>query len=193
MPGGRPRGFDIDSALDRALEVFWQHGYEGAGLSDLAAAMGINRPSIYATFGNKAELFDKVLARYLEGPGRYAAAALELPTARAVATAYLQGAITLTTRQDTPGCLCVRSVQACGSEADHSRTQAIAVRLAGETALRHRLQKARAEGDLPPDSKPADLARYLMTVSDGIAVQASAGAAPAQLRRTVNMALRTWP
>ncbi|MGW4716039.1 TetR/AcrR family transcriptional regulator [Nocardia sp. NPDC004260] len=193
MPGGRPRSFDIDSALDRALEVFWRYGYEGAALSDLTAAMGINRPSLYAAFGSKAELFDRALERYVDGPGRYLTEAIELPTARAVAAAYLAGAIELTTGHDSPGCLSVRSAQACGPEAEHSRKSAVAVRLAGEAALRRRLERARAEGDLPEDSKPADLARYLMTVSDGIAVQAASGAKPSHLRRTADIALRSWP
>ena len=75
MAGGRPRAFDVDEALDRALEVFWRQGYEGTALSDLTAAMGINRPSLYATFGNKEALFRKVLDRYADGPAAYAARA----------------------------------------------------------------------------------------------------------------------
>src|ERR1700712_3386530 len=63
---GRPRGFDADAALDRAVEVFWRQGYEGASLGDLTDAMGINRPSMYAAYGNKEELFRKALARYAE-------------------------------------------------------------------------------------------------------------------------------
>src|SRR5919204_2338880 len=81
MPGGRPRSFDADTALDRALDVFWRHGYEGTSLADLTAAIGINKPSLYAAFGNKEELFGKVLTRYLDGPGGYAAPALDAPTA----------------------------------------------------------------------------------------------------------------
>jgi AcrR family transcriptional regulator len=77
MPGGRPRAFDADAALDRALEVFWRQGYEGTALSDLTEAMGINRPSLYAAFGNKEALFAKVLDRYTDGPGAFAAQAIE--------------------------------------------------------------------------------------------------------------------
>ena len=64
MPSGRTRQFDVDEALDRALEVFWARGYEGATLPELTRAMGINRPSLYAAFGNKEQLFRKALDRY---------------------------------------------------------------------------------------------------------------------------------
>ena len=68
MPSGRTRQFDVDEALDRALEVFWARGYEGATLPELTRAMGINRPSLYAAFGNKEQLFRKALDRYQTGP-----------------------------------------------------------------------------------------------------------------------------
>jgi AcrR family transcriptional regulator len=68
MSIGRPRAFDVDKALNRALRVFWRKGYEGASLSDLTKAMEINRPSLYAAIGNKEELFHKALERYAEGP-----------------------------------------------------------------------------------------------------------------------------
>ena len=84
MAIGRPRAFDIDKALDRALKVFWRKGFEGASLHDLTRAMGINRPSLYAAFGNKEALFRRALDRYDSGPAGYVHEALEEPTARAV-------------------------------------------------------------------------------------------------------------
>ena len=89
---GRPRGFDAAEALDKALHVFWQRGYEGTSLSDLTEAMGINRPSLYAAFGNKEELFRRALDRYAEkGPGAVYRKALAEPTARAVVERLLKG------------------------------------------------------------------------------------------------------
>src|SRR3954464_3623147 len=105
MPSGRVRQFDADEALDRALEVFWRNGYEGASLPELTAAMGINRPSLYAAFGNKEELFRKAVARYAEGPAAYAGQALNEPTARGVAERLLEGAANMLTDPRTPrGC-----------------------------------------------------------------------------------------
>ena len=155
MAGGRPRGFDVDEALDRALEVFWRQGYEGTALSDLTAAMGINRPSLYATFGNKEALFRKVLDRYADGPAAYAARALELPRARDVIEALVYGAIELTTGPDTPpGCINVRTAQACGPDAEPARHEAMTRRAADHAALRRRLRRAQAEGDLPARRRP---------------------------------------
>lgn len=194
MPGGRPRAFDLDDALDRALEVFWRQGYEGTALSDLTAAIGINRPSLYAAFGNKEELFSKVIDRYINGPGGFAAEALNAPRARQVVEQLVYGAINLTTGTDTPrGCLSVRSVQACGPDSQPVRQDVITRRKAGEAALRQRLERARSEGDLPTDCDPADLARFVTTLTDGIAVQAASGCSSDDLRRVAETALRALP
>src|SRR3954452_1519312 len=95
-PIGRPRGFDADEALERAMMVFWEQGYEGASLTDLTRAMGISTTSMYAAFGNKEELFRKALQRYTEGPSAYLARALDEPTAIGVATAILAGVVRAT-------------------------------------------------------------------------------------------------
>ena len=109
MPRGRPRSFDPDKALDRALKVFWKKGYEGASLPDLTRAMGINRPSLYAAFGNKEALFRKAVERYEQGPAGFAREALELPTARQVVERLLRGGICVGTSARGPrGCLMVQ-------------------------------------------------------------------------------------
>src|SRR5438046_2265573 len=131
MPRGRPRTFDVDKALDRALRVFWRKGYEGTSLLDLTRAMRINRPSLYAAFGNKEALFRKVIERYVEGPAAYVREALNEPTARAVAERLLSGAIDLLTDPRNPrGCLMVQGALACGEAADSVRRELVAHRAA---------------------------------------------------------------
>ena len=191
---GRPRSFDIDRALDRALQVFWRKGYEGASLSDLTKAVGVNRPSLYAAFGDKEALFRKALHRYLHGPAAYTQEALKELTARAVVERLLRGAADLNTSPRNPGgCLTVQGALACGEAVDSIRQELAAHRAAGEAALRRRFQRAKSEGDLPATANPADLARYVATVIYGMAVQAAGGASRNQLQRVVEMALRTLP
>src|ERR1700688_3300378 len=167
FPGriGRPRSFDTDAALDRALQVFWRKGYEGATLSDLTKAVGVNRPSLYAAFGGKEALFRKALDRYLDGPAAYTQEALKEPTARAVIEHLLRGAADLNTARRNPGgCLMVQGALAGGEAADSIRQELVACHAAGEVALRRRLQRAKSEGDLPADVNPVDLARYVTTI-----------------------------
>jgi AcrR family transcriptional regulator len=191
---GRPREFDLDEALDHALRVFWRKGYEGTTLADLTEAMGINRPSLYAAFGDKEALFRKAVDRYAEGPAAYVREALNEPTARAVAERLLGGVIDVVTDRRNPrGCFLVQAALACGETAESVRRELAARRLVAEVAVRKRFQRAVAEGDLPADADPADLARYLITVMRGMAVQAAGGASRAELRRVAAMALRAWP
>ena len=194
MPTGRPREFNVDRALDRALKVFWRKGYEGATLPDLTKAMRINRPSLYAAFGSKEELFRKALDRYAEGPAGYIREALNEPTARAVVERLLRGTVEVVTDRRNPrGCLMVQGALACGEAADSIRKELVSRRLASEAAIRERFERAVSEGDLRADSHPADLARYIMAVIHGTAVQAASGASHAELRRVAAMALQAWP
>jgi AcrR family transcriptional regulator len=193
-PIGRPRGFDADAALERAMAVFWEQGYEGASLADLTGAMGITKTSMYAAFGNKEDLFRKVLERYEEGPAAYAALALRQPTAREVATAFLAGSVATSTRPGDPaGCLSVQGSLAAGEAGRTARDILADWRDKGRRHLRDRFRQAVDEGDLPPDADPGLLARYIMTVANGIAVQAAGGAGQDELRQVADAALRNWP
>jgi len=191
---GRPRAFDPDAALQQALELFWRQGYEGTSLSDLTAAMGINRPSLYAAFGNKEQLFRKALDRYLSGPAACFDEALRQPTARAVAQRLLQGVVCqLGDPQNPGGCLVVQAALSSGAEADPIRQVLAAHRNDARHALRRRFQRAVAAGDLPAGTKAADLAAYLMAVVHGLAVQAAGGLSRKELQAVADLALRTWP
>jgi len=191
---GRPRSFDTGKALDRAVDVFWSKGYEGASLADLTKAMGINRPSLYAAFGDKEKLFRKVLDRYAEGPASYSSAALQEPTSRAVVERLLYGTADVLTSPGSPrGCLLVQGALACGNGADSARRELISRRMAGEAALRERLNQARLDGDLPSEANPPSLARYIVTLIQGMSVQAAGGATRSELHRVIGIALQSWP
>jgi len=193
MRTGRPREFDLDRTLDRAVRVFWRQGYEGTAIADLTEALGINRPSLYAAFGNKESLFRQVLARYSEQRAGYLPVALAEPTARAVVEHLLRGAAEATTGRGEPrGCLGVQGALATGPNSDPIRRTLTSWRRSGEAAIRARLSKARDEGDLPTEADPATLARFVCAVMYGMSVQAAGGATRTQLHRVVELTMSSW-
>ncbi|HEX5539419.1 MAG TPA: TetR/AcrR family transcriptional regulator [Methylophilaceae bacterium] len=193
-PRGRPPAFDHDEALEKALQLFWQHGYEGTSMAELMQAMGMNKPSIYAAFGNKEMLFRKALQRYLMGPVVYVAEALKVPTARQVVEKLLTESVALLTSQQTPkGCLLVQAALSCGQDSALIQQELTAQRRRFEDALRQRFARAHDEGDLAADANPAALARFVATLHQGISVQAAGGASREELMAVVELALRNWP
>jgi AcrR family transcriptional regulator len=191
---GRPRAFNRDTALEAAMRVFWAHGFEGASLTALTAAMGINRPSLYAAFGDKAELFREAVARYGAGPGRYVRRALGRPTAFQVAETLLRGAVANATDPAHPGgCLWVQGALVASAESSGIRDTMAAVRDGGTAQVQERLERARRDGDLPADADVEGLTLFLVSVMNGIAVQASGGRSREALGRVVDLALAAWP
>jgi AcrR family transcriptional regulator len=191
---GRPRSFDRNQALDAAMRVFWQHGYEGSSISTLTSAMGINRPSLYAAFGDKAELFREAVARYGTGPGRYVRRALGQTRARQVAEMLLHGAVANATDPSTPrGCLWVQGALVTGTEASTIRASMADLRDGGTAQIRERLERALREQDLPLGTDVAALTLFLVSVMNGIAVQASSGISREALSQVADLALRMWP
>lgn len=194
MGMGRPREFDVNVALDRALDVFWRNGYEGASIAELTDAMGINPPSLYAAFKNKEGLFRKALDRYVEQRTNFWNEALEKPTAREMVEHLLFGSVDFLTDECTPhGCLLVRSSMSCSAAADSIKRDLAAKRATGEVAMAMRLNEAKQAGEMPADLDPAEFARYIMTVLEGMSVQAASGATRDDLSKTAAMALRAWP
>jgi len=191
---GRPRAFDVDQALAQALEVFWRKGYEGTSLSELTEAMGINRPSLYAAFGNKEALFRQALDLYERERAPAAAAALAETAGRVAIERLLHVIIDSQTDPKTPpGCLVVQGALPSGAKSEPVADELVARRAATQGAILKRLQRAQADGELPEGATPADLARYLFTVIEGLAAQARDGASREQLRRVAALALRVWP
>ncbi len=190
---GRPRGFCPEEALETALHLFWRKGYEGTSLSDLTEAIGVNRPSLYAAFGGKEELFRRVLDRHAQKCGTAFTAALALPTARSVAEALLRPPVRELSPTEASGCLLVRGALTCSDAGDGIRAELASRREAMVDALRERFERAKADGDFPPCVEPADMARYVVTVLNGMAVQAAGGAGIDDLRRVAEIALAAWP
>jgi AcrR family transcriptional regulator len=188
---GRPREFDEDAALEAAMRVFWEKSYEGATIADLAEAMGINRSSMYAAFGDKESIFHKVMERYRVGRMSYIRQALAQPSLREVVAGLIHGTAEFLSIPGNPrGCLSIQGALACGTDAEPVKMAMIHWRKSGEAALKKRLQQAQSEGELPAENQPADFARYLSSIMAGLGVQAANGATRAELRRVAEISLR---
>jgi AcrR family transcriptional regulator len=193
-PRGRPREFCVDGALAAALRVFWSKGYEGASMADLTEAMGITKPSLYAAFGNKEQLFRRALDLYEQEKLGYIGAALSEPTSRAVAERLLRGAVEMQTSSCEPhGCLGVISSVACGAEAQGVREEVLARTRFIRQAIVDRMERAKADGDLPAHVDVEGLVGLLYAILQGMAVQAGAGATREELSRVVDTSLLAWP
>jgi AcrR family transcriptional regulator len=179
--------------LDAALQVFWTQGYEATSLDDLTAAMGINRPSLYAAFGNKEKLFRTVVDRYVAESGKALCEALSAPTARETVERLLTGAAGGACGRHARGCMLVQGALAGSAESEPIRKDLASKRAATEVALRARFERAITDGDLPRDADPAGLARYVTTVLYGLSIQSAGGATREQLVEVVAVALRAFP
>ena len=153
--------------------------------------MSISRPSLYAAFGDREQLFRAVLTRYVAGPGSYVQRSLEQPQAAdAIRTLLLDAAAAFTSSDHPPGCLVVHGALASGEEGATTRDLLLGQRLTWQTAIRARLERGVADGDMPGETAPVIVAEYVMTVLNGMAVQALAGADQAALTAVAELALR---
>jgi len=191
---GRPRSFDEEKALDQAMRVFWEKGFEGASLSHLTKAMGIKPPSLYGAFGNKQELFRKALERYRARQVPFIYDALQEPTAYGVAERILRQSAIFLTRPGCPhGCLTIQTSLAASDEGAVIHDELITLRRDAQKALRRRFARAKQEGDLPEHSDPDSLARFITAVYQGMAIQRVNGASRKELLDLAQTSLRAWP
>jgi len=191
---GRHKQFDEGEALEAALSVFWQKGYEGTSFQDLTRATGVARPGLYAAFGNKEAFFRKALDLYESKYMGYMSKALDEPTSSKVVESILTGSAFLQTMNMThPGCLGINGALACSEDAESVRLELIQRRAKFQLALQKRFDKARLEGDLPASIDCATLASFVMAISQGMAVQAKAGASRKALIGLIEHTLFTWP
>ena len=191
---GRPRTFDPDTALRKALDLFWERGYEGTSLNDLAQAMGIASASIYACFGSKEDLFRKVMALYGTTSGEPPRRALrEQPTARAAIHAMLRAAADEITRPDAPHYCMLILAAPTGAVENHPVREFLAgIRRDMVTENRDRLARGVADGDLTASADLDAIARYYTTVVQGLSIQARDGASRADLEAVITCAMAAW-
>lgn len=174
--------------------MFWRNGYEAASMAELTAEMGITKPSLYAAFGNKEALFHKALDLYEREKLAYMSAALDAPTAREVAERLLRGSLAMQTSTcDPKGCLEVISTAACGAEAEGIKAEVVKRRASSEAALIARFQRAVEEGEVPGHLTAAALARFLVALMQGLALQGGSGATCAELSQLVETSMAVWP
>lgn len=195
-PRGRPLSFDRDKALENAMHVFWERGYEAASIAELTAAMGITPPSLYTAFGDKERLFLEAIERYASaGPGSGAPRALaEEPTARAAIERLLDEAAEELTRTCHPaGCMVVTAATNCSLSSAHVQAALAKRREASEAGIRSRIKQGIRDGELPPDTDAATLANFYTTVFQGMSIQARDGATRANLLAIARTAMRAWP
>lgn len=191
---GRPRSFDRQAALERAMEVFWDRGYQAASMTDLTEAMGINSPSLYAAFGSKEALYREAVEHFAATESDEILAPLRnAPTAREALEGYLiASARTFTRPGRPPGCMVVLSaVNAVGVGEETSRILR-EMRAGSITVIEERLQGAVNEGELPASLDRHAVASYYVTVQQGMSIQARDGAARATLEAIAQGAMAAW-
>lgn len=191
---GRPRTFDRTEALRRAMELFWEQGYESTSVSELAEVMGINSPSLYAAFGSKEALFREAVALYDSTEGAPIQRVRdEAPTARAAVEAMLRHNARAYARDDQPrGCMIVLASLLGTPESEEVRRFLKDNRALGEEALRQRIERGIAEGDVPGGADARRIAAFYTTVTQGLSVQARDGAPAEALEAIVDSSMAAW-
>jgi TetR/AcrR family transcriptional repressor for divergent bdcA len=180
---GRPRAFDADKAVETALALFHDRGYDAVGVAELAAAIGVNPPSLYAAFGSKKGLFERALERYVATAGGVTAATLAEPgpVAEVVPRVLTRLAEVYATFGGLRGCLVLDSTRNCADPEVRALTEA--VRLKSRELLCRRIAQEF------PEAAEA-LADYVVVTLAGLSAAARDGMVPEALRRVAAMAAR---
>lgn len=192
---GRPKQFDRDLALDRALELFWRHGYDATSLSDLVEVTGAKAPTLYAEFGNKEGMFRAAVERYLSKYTTCTNQLLEQPLPIAeIIDAYVRSSAEVFTDPDMPsGCFMVCASAALASSSDDVAQLLLRKHHAQEASLKACFDRKVQQGELLAKTDTALLAKYVMCTIEGMSVQAREGASRAELLRLVDTLMMLWP
>ncbi len=184
---GRPREFDRDAALVRACDLFWQRGYEGVSMADLAATLGLASARIYAAFGSKEELFREAVQLYESHDGGFPdRALLEEPTAyRAIERMLREGIELYTRKRGRLGCMVVSAATNCTTENDRVREWLTEHRRARTASIVRRLKQAVRDGELKQGTDAQTLGDLCASFLHGLSIQARDGVARDRLFATV--------
>ena len=191
---GRPLSFDRDEALQKAMILFWRHGYEATSLNDITTALGIKPSSVYSAFGDKKNLFLDAIGLYLSGPVTAETIIEQAVSAHDAAQELLSTAAVGFTGTDTPpGCLLASSVMSCSNAANDVKVELAAIRCGIEARLRAKILQSIDDGQLPDDTDAEGLAAVTMAVIQGMSALARDGATREKLLNIGNTAMKIWP
>jgi AcrR family transcriptional regulator len=192
-PRGRPRSFDRDAALEKAIEVFWAKGYESASISDLTRAMGINPPSLYAAFGDKEQLFLEAIERYqaVRGSSCPYGDAATAREAFAALLAYMTEE--LTSNEHPRGCMMIMAAATACSASEELQSRLACSRAEQHAYMKARIERGIAEGDVPAGTDAGALTDFYVTIISGMALQAKDGATRERLLATAEQAMSVFP
>lgn len=190
---GRPLSFDREAVLQKAMLAFWESGFETTSISDLTAAMGVTAPSLYASFGNKQQLFIEAMRRYAGDRAAWEQTMRETPTAHEAVAGMLRGAATLYTGDATPrGCLLASAAATGSPDAAEVRAAVAAERRAARDIVIRRIEVDIAQERLAPDTPATALADLALAVTQGMSVLARDGADRDRLLAVANAAMTSW-
>ena len=192
-PRGRPRSFDRDAALESAMQVFWEKGFEATSISDLTQAMGLNPPSIYSAFGDKEGLFLEAVQRYSD-TNKESCPYCDEPTARgAVEKLLTYSAHELTETSHPRGCLMAMATTTASNGSNRMQRVIADKRIMARDSIRDRIKRGLKEGDVPTGTDAIALADFYFTILAGMALQAREGATRKSLLATVAHAMTLFP
>ncbi|KJY85115.1 TetR family transcriptional regulator [Vibrio galatheae] len=186
---GRPKSFDREVALERALDVFWTQGYDGASLKDLTQAMGINKPSMYATFGNKEQLYFQAVEMYKNREGAPFLSALGQPQIRDVIEAiFSRTAEAKCSNEKNKGCLMIQSSLACSDDSSVVKTSALKMRSEFIQLIQNRFTKAANDGQLIKNADTQVMTHYAVSILDGLQIHSIDNPPPEMLESVAKIA-----
>lgn len=195
MGRGRPRKTDPDAALEIAMRIFWEKGFEGTSMSDLSEATGMAKPGLYATFGDKENLYAKALTRYFD---------MSTPTRNDLVTSSDSLEITLRRFLTTianasadisrpAGCFVVNSVVECAGKPPALEDLGRTCEDKRREAFAQRFKAEKERGMLPPDADEKALADFFDGQCVALAVMGRAGGKPESLHRLIDVAMTVLP